>query len=413
MGDQACIERNKTRSDKLAKEAEQRQHELLNVYTNNCLLVQGTLLAADPPLIAMNAGVLLLLQAAEGLLLPYTYVQKSLVLLKYSVNGRVRDPFVKAECVQGDILLLMKTDSRRKKTTGASSSASPGACYDARLADETPKFPRSKRSCSSNVNRKRKLHEIRSSESGPMKKQKGKEKEIDESYPKAASGSSKGLRLCKICMEEKPTSMMLRRKRCDHSSCYDCTRQHIATKMKENIIMIQCPVWNCGTLITPKQCKSILPGEVISRWKDALHCSRTPPVLEFDCPSEDCPARLTDNGKAIDVIELQCPNCLEKICPECKGFSHGDLDCDEYKELVNHEIEEEDYYYLALLKISKKENWKRCPNCNNFAGKTTEGSNKVECGCTYKFCYDCESEWSRGHSCFDPSRLVGQQQQQS
>ncbi|EOY13775.1 RING/U-box superfamily protein [Theobroma cacao] len=304
-------------------------------------------------------------------------------------------------------LLLKKTGSRRKKTTGASSSSSPGACYDAGLAAETPEGRRSVRSCSSNVSRKRKLHEIHSPESGPTKKQKGKEKVIDESYPKAASGSSKGLGLCKICMEEKPTSMMLRRNRCDHSFCFDCTRQHIATKMKENIIKIQCPVWNCGTLITPKQCKSILPGEVISRWKDALHCSRTPPVLEFDCPSEDCPFRLTDDGKAIDVIEFQCPECLVKICAECKGFSHEDLDCDEYKELVNCEIEEEEYYYLALLKLSKKENWKRCPNCNNFAGKTTEGSNKVECGCTYKFCYDCESEWSRGHSCFDPSRLVG------
>ncbi|XVF18284.1 hypothetical protein REPUB_Repub11eG0007900 [Reevesia pubescens] len=281
-----------------------------------------------------------------------------------------------------------KKGTRKKKAKAASSSSSLRTFFDAEMIDEQQKVPQTNHDCSLNASHyKRKLNEIHIPENNSMKKQKGKEIliVIDEApFVKAACDSSKEW-FCKICMEQKPSSSMFKETRCDHSFCFDCTRNHIATKLKdENMIMVHCPESNCKSLITPQQCTSILPGEVIYRWEKALRYTQIPPILIFDCPFEDCSAKLQDDGKEIGVIEYECPECERKICSKCRDFKHEGMDCNEFKELVKRAIEEEENekeeeeFEIVLVKLAEKENWKRCPNCNNFAGKK-DGSNKVEC----------------------------------
>ncbi|XP_022717828.1 E3 ubiquitin-protein ligase dbl4-like [Durio zibethinus] len=305
-----------------------------------------------------------------------------------------------------------KTDEGKRKQSTPSFCGSSGTCYEAKLIAETQNFLQTKPDCSLNVSRlKRKLHDINSPENNPMKNQKGKEivVELEElSFPRATSypqpgESSNTTWFCKICMEPKPASMMFKVTRCNHSFCFACTRRHIATNLKdENKIEVCCPESNCQSLITPKKCKSILPWEVIYRWENTLYYSQTPPILTFDCPLEDCSAKIVDDGKDIGVVQYECPACHRKICAECRDFVHEGMDCDAFKVLVERVMEdaEEEKLDCALLKLAEKENWKRCPNCNDFAGKT-EGSNKLECWCKYKYCYDCGSEWSEEHSCFN------------
>ncbi|OMO99222.1 Zinc finger, C3HC4 RING-type [Corchorus capsularis] len=112
------------------------------------------------------------------------------------------------------------------------------------------------------------------------KNYKGKEKIVihewlGEMKPKS---KLKGLGFCKICQDYSAIEWMFAVKRCKHSFCPDCTRQHIATSMKENMIKIPCPDSGCACFITPKTCQFLLPDEVIDRWATAVTCSQSPPL---------------------------------------------------------------------------------------------------------------------------------------
>ncbi|MFQ6619567.1 hypothetical protein Gotur_000515 [Gossypium turneri] len=177
---------------------------------------------------------------------------------------------------------------------------------------------------------KRKLHGHQVQNNSPMKKQKGVI--IDElpiSNPITdvlPSGSSNPL-FCRLCGDQNPTSNIFNETHWGHRFCSDCIRRHIVivTKLKdENTIAVGCPEPNCDTSITPEQCESILPGEVIYRWDDALLYSVILPVLVFECPYEDCKAKLIDD--VMGGTECECPNCLTIICGECRDFKHESWD---------------------------------------------------------------------------------------
>ncbi|KAG4137847.1 hypothetical protein ERO13_D07G097600v2 [Gossypium hirsutum] len=184
---------------------------------------------------------------------------------------------------------------------------------------------------------KRKLHDHQVQNNSPMKKQKGVV--IDElpiSNPITdvlPSGSSNPL-FCRLCGDQNPTSNIFNETHCSHRFCSDCIRRHIVTKLKdENTIAVGCPEPNCDTSITPEQWESILPGEVIYRWDDALLYSVILPVLVFECPYEDCKAKLIDD--VMGGTECECPNCLTIICGECRDFKHEGMGCEKFKEFVN------------------------------------------------------------------------------
>ncbi|KAK5818236.1 hypothetical protein GOBAR_AA18941 [Gossypium barbadense] len=148
---------------------------------------------------------------------------------------------------------------------------------------------------------KRKLHDHQVQNNSSMKKQKGVI--IDElpiSNPITdvlPSGSSNPL-FCRLCGDQNPTSNIFNETHCGHRFCSDCIRCHIVTKLKdENTISV------------------ILP------------------VLVFECPYEDCKAKLVDDD--MGGMECKCPNCLTIICGECRDFKHEGMGCEEFKEFVN------------------------------------------------------------------------------
>ncbi|KAL6585675.1 hypothetical protein OROMI_002319 [Orobanche minor] len=77
--------------------------------------------------------------------------------------------------------------------------------------------------------------------------------------------------ICGICADENPNEEKFRVSRCEHSYCSDCMRKYIASKLKENIISIKCPVSGCTKgSVQPQHCRSILPEQVLDRWGGAL-----------------------------------------------------------------------------------------------------------------------------------------------
>ncbi|KAK8482848.1 hypothetical protein V6N13_121477 [Hibiscus sabdariffa] len=216
---------------------------------------------------------------------------------------------------------------RRNKQTGFPASSS-------KFTQQTV------RDCSFNMRiRKRKLHQA--PEDNPTKKQKGKEilVAVDRSYifnaaiKKFLPGeTSTKSRFCGICMDRKPSSTMFEVTQCGHYFCPDCVRCYMATKLKdENMIEVHCPEPNCGSLIAPQECRSILPLEVIHRWDNALLCSVIlPPVLVYECPS--------DVGEEIS----ERPGWRSKFCGECRDFEHEGMGCEEFKEFMRFVIEDEE-----------------------------------------------------------------------
>ncbi|XVF79372.1 hypothetical protein PTKIN_Ptkin14bG0216900 [Pterospermum kingtungense] len=214
-----------------------------------------------------------------------------------------------------------------------------------------------------------------------MKKQRNKEGLIFATASDDQNPSSSGTKpcLCGICMEQKPISRMFEETQCNHSFCFGCTRKHMATKLKdENSIKVRCPESNCERLIKPSQCRSILPREVICRWEKALYYSETPPIMVLQCPYEDCLVKFVDNGKDVGVMKYDCPRCRRKICAECRDMEHQGMDCDEFKLMIKSALKEEEDIGFAVLMLAEKEDWRMCPNCNEFAAKK-EGSNMVDC----------------------------------
>ncbi|MBA0548380.1 hypothetical protein Golob_019486 [Gossypium lobatum] len=71
----------------------------------------------------------------------------------------------------------------------------------------------------------------------------------------------------------------------------------------------------------------------VTSWDDALLYSVILPVLVFECPYEDCKAKLID--EVMGGTESECPNCLTIICGECRDFKHDGMGCEKFKEFVN------------------------------------------------------------------------------
>lgn len=201
-------------------------------------------------------------------------------------------------------------------------------------------------------------------------KQKQKQKEtIEHKYSTQLEQS-----YCSICMEAKPIKNMFKNQNCSHSFCEDCIARYLAAKIQENISRVNCPEPSCKGTLEAYQCTSIIPKDVFDKWENAL-CENS--VLEsqkFYCPFKDCSAMLVNDAKEV-VTASECPHCHRLFCAQCRVSWHAGVDCREFQSLKNSEQGKED---LLTMKLAKKKNWKRCPQCNYYVEKVH--------GCTHIIC---------------------------
>lgn len=190
--------------------------------------------------------------------------------------------------------------------------------------------------------------------------------------------------ICEICIEPRSQNQSFRIKGCSHSYCTECMSKFVGAKLQENITAIQCPVPNCGGLLEPEYCRSILPPEVFNRWGDALCEASILGAQSFYCPFKDCSALLIDDGIE-KVMQSSCPNCWRMFCAQCKVPWHSGIDCGEFQKLHKDERERED---IILLKLAKDKKWARCPKCR-IVVERTQGCRYIKCRCGTAFCYDC------------------------
>ncbi|GJY99303.1 zinc finger, C6HC-type containing protein [Tanacetum coccineum] len=108
---------------------------------------------------------------------------------------------------------------------------------------------------------------------------------------------------------------------CGHMFCFDCIREHVAVKIKENMVNVRCPNPSCKGLIRPRVCHFFVPIEVLIRWENALCESMILGSQTFYCLFKDCSALLVDDERQ-RVMSSECPNCNltkhELFCALCK-----------------------------------------------------------------------------------------------
>ncbi|XP_057968600.1 E3 ubiquitin-protein ligase RSL1 isoform X2 [Malania oleifera] len=197
---------------------------------------------------------------------------------------------------------------------------------------------------------------------------------------------------CEICAERKESDEMFRNGACTHAVCSECIGRHIDVKIKESkAVSVTCPGLNCEAMLELEACQSVIPGEVVARWNDALCEALILASQKFYCPYRDCSTLLVREGEEA-IREAECPICRRLFCAQCWVPWHGELGCEEYQRLNEDEKGRGD---LMLRELAKQQSWNRCPHCRFYVEKT-EGCLHITCRCHAKYNSDQNSAVKRG-----------------
>ncbi|KAI6679802.1 hypothetical protein NL676_033683 [Syzygium grande] len=154
--------------------------------------------------------------------------------------------------------------------------------------------------------------------------------------------------ICEVCAVPRTKKDLFRITGCSHACCNDCAATYVASKLRDNVTRIGCPVSGCRGVLEPGYCSSILPPEVFDRWDNALCEALILEAERFYCPFTDCSALLIDEGGAV-VRESECPSCRRLFCAQCRVPWHAGLKCREFRALNEGENGSED---IMLLKVA-------------------------------------------------------------
>ncbi|XP_058081846.1 E3 ubiquitin-protein ligase RSL1-like [Magnolia sinica] len=158
---------------------------------------------------------------------------------------------------------------------------------------------------------------------------------------------------------------MFMNKNCSHVFYTDCTSNHVAVKIQENIAMVICPCLKCKGVLEPDLCRPIIPTQVFDRWEAALSESMVLGSQKFYCLFKDYSVLRIDDGGDV-VRQSECPNWQRLFFAQCKVAWHSGIGCEEYKGLNEDEKGRDD---LMVMELVKSNEWKRCSRCKFYVEK--------------------------------------------
>ncbi|CAK9146282.1 unnamed protein product [Ilex paraguariensis] len=198
---------------------------------------------------------------------------------------------------------------------------------------------------------------------------------------------------CEICAERKESDDMFRIDKCSHSFCTDCISKHVVCKIQDNIKTVNCPGFDCKSVLELDNCRSMIPNDALVRWDEVICESLILASQKFYCPFKDCSGLLVNDTDEV-IRESECPICRRLFCAQCYVPWHSGIECEEYQRLNEDERGRED---LLMRELAREKNWMRCPYCKFYVEKT-EGCLHMVCRCKFQFCYACGGKWSDTHS---------------
>ncbi|XP_042018853.1 probable E3 ubiquitin-protein ligase RNF217 [Salvia splendens] len=188
---------------------------------------------------------------------------------------------------------------------------------------------------------------------------------------------------CEICIEPSMLSQKFSHgANCVHNICFMCIGSHIQSKIDDNICTIKCPKLDCGKILTPMECRQMIPSSLFVKWSDCLCLSTVSTYTSCYCPYRDC-SELIINECDMPTTKCACPACKRLVCYACRAPWHAGFRCSEASQVKD----ENDVQFGILLEEMK---WKRCPKCGH-AIERIQGCRSVTCRCRTNFCYVCGS----------------------
>ncbi|XP_075516791.1 E3 ubiquitin-protein ligase RSL1-like isoform X1 [Primulina tabacum] len=201
------------------------------------------------------------------------------------------------------------------------------------------------------------------------------------------------LSFCEICLENKESWQMFENDKCLHSFCYECTSNHVISKIRENLKIIPCPALYCKTILNFEACQMMVPDDILVKWHELLCLSLIPDSQKLYCPFLDCSALLVNDSGAV-LKKIECVSCKRSFCAECHVPWHSEFTCKEFQKLYARKGRGKDE--KIVKKLAEKKNWMKCPKCKMYIEKA-EGCAHMTCRCEHEFCYRCGSKWTENH----------------
>ena len=170
-----------------------------------------------------------------------------------------------------------------------------------------------------------------------------------------------------------------------HGDCFDSL---VIKCIEQKTLPIKCP--ECGKEIRDiyiyQSLKSIDREDLLDQYEN-FYFDKLPNKNELiTCPTIGCRYRIFLDK---NVIEFNCPVCLNNYCMKCHSKWHKGISCEEFmKNYYNSFSYINNIYWYKDYNLNRF--YKQCPFCNHWNLININEKNYIVCSrCAHEFCVKC------------------------
>ncbi|CAJ1010650.1 putative IBR domain, a half RING-finger domain containing protein [Leishmania naiffi] len=209
--------------------------------------------------------------------------------------------------------------------------------------------------------------------------------------------------VCGICAMEYNPHEVACLSTCRHYFCLECWRDHIKSRILENLLGTSCPEQDCCELVGLfvmrelfAKCDNKAQSEENENILGQIHRKyltgfvETCPTLYW-CPNpHGCAAVIYAPVPPLQGQGVLCLLCNSMYCLRCSYEPHRPSTCENMRQWKNYCSKEGANLAYILSRT------KQCPECKKTIEKSG-GCNHMTCKCSHEFCWVCLGPW-RQHS---------------
>lgn len=196
---------------------------------------------------------------------------------------------------------------------------------------------------------------------------------------------------CLICGMECSGDEIAHLSTCGHCFCIECWRDHVKSRLEENLIAAACPAQGCFNIIGLHiMCDLFVADPEMTRQirrKYLTNYVEACPTLHW-CPNkEGCEGILYVPIAPLQGQGVRCSVCKKLHCIRCGTVPHRPASCDNMRRWQEYCGKEGSNLAYIL------DHTKPCPKCKKNIEKNG-GCNHMHCKCGHEFCWVCLADWS-------------------
>lgn len=180
---------------------------------------------------------------------------------------------------------------------------------------------------------------------------------------------------CVICFESSELCDSIYCQQCDQQICFSCLKVHIATRVSQGKIVIECPGnIDCSKKLSDQLISAFTPAKTMAIFvKNKVEAEQNPNIKT--CPGcHQVEIRTDEKQKSIPI---KCAFCNMTWCFLCHAPWHSGISCSEYQRDIEG-AGKKALKYWAKSKVNGSNNAKKCPTCNHYIERIT--------GCDHMTC---------------------------